>query len=278
MARSFRDKLLDAQERNQSWLCVGLDPDPALMPDLPALKGPEGLTTFCQAIVEATADLVCAFKPNLAFFLAHGSAGIRALEALIAAIPRHIPVVLDAKVGDLGSTQRMYGQAAFETLGVDALTVNPYVGEDTVTPLLEMYPGRGLYVLARTSNPDAPRFQDHPGQAPYLYERVVQAAQGWAQAHPTSMVGLVVGATHPKDLEMIRRMVPDRPFLIPGVGKQGGALDAAVRFGEAASGLGPLINASRTITFASDGPAYADAARQAALQLKQSILQLRQAG
>ncbi len=268
---NFRDKLLAAQQRNDSWLCVGLDPDPARIPGEAA-----GLAAFCQAIVTATAEFACAFKPNLAFFLAHGSPGIRALEETLAAVPSDVPVVLDAKAGDIGSTQRMVGQAAFDTLGVDALTVNPYVGEDAVVPLLEAYPGRGLYVLARTSNPGARRFQDHPGQPPTLTERVAEAASEWAQAYPASTVGLVVGATYEAELESLRRQAPALPFLIPGVGAQGGELEGAVRFGAALGGPGPLINASRAVMHASSGPDFADAARAAALQLREAINQLRQ--
>ncbi len=272
---TFREKVLAAQQRNQSWLCVGLDPDPARMPTLPELAGMGGLAAFCKAIVDATADLACAFKPNLAFFLAHGSAGVAALEDVLSAIPGDMPVLLDAKFGDIGSTQRMYGQAAFGALGVDALTVSPYVGEDAVTPLLDAHPGKGLFVLARTSNPDAPRFQNHPGQPPHMYQRVVGAAQGWARAYPESTVGLVVGATYEAELEAIRAAAPSLPFLIPGVGAQGGTLDAAVRFGATADGLGPLINASRGVLYAGGGADFAAAARQAALELRDAINNLR---
>ncbi len=268
---AFRDKLIAAQAHNNSWLCVGLDPDPARMPSLPDLAGSLGLAAFCKQIIAATADIACAFKPNLGFFLSHGSAGVRALEDTLAAVPSGTPVLLDAKWGDIGSTQAMYGQAAFAAFGVDALTVSPYVGEDAVTPLLEAYDGVGLYVLARTSNPGAARFQDHPGAAPHLYEQVVAAAQGWATAYPHSTVGLVVGATHPADLKHIRALAPGLPFLVPGVGAQGGELDAAVRFGAAAGGPGPLISTSRAILYASSGPDYPDAARKAALQLQQAI-------
>ncbi len=263
---SFRQKLLDAQRSQRSWLCVGLDPDPAQIPGIP------GLTTaaFCRAIVEATHDLVCAYKPNLAFFLAGGSAGVRALEEVLTAIPPHIPVVLDAKLGDIGSTQRMYGRAVFETFGVDALTVSPYVGDDAVRPLLEAYPGCGLYVLARTSNPGSDRFQA-AGSKPWLAERVVEAARGWAEANPQSTVGLVVGATYPAELAAIRAAAPGLPFLIPGVGAQGGSLEDAVRYGTAADGIGPLINVSRAVLYAGSGVDYADRAREAAVQWWQAI-------
>ena len=193
----YREKLIRTQEANNSWVCVGLDPDPARMPELPELKGTDGLAAFCAAIVEATHDVVCAFKPNLAFFLAHGSAGLAALETVLEGIPTDIPVLLDAKSGDIGNTQVRYGQAAFGTWGMDAMTVSPYVGQDAVLPLLEAYPGVGLYVLARTSNPGAQRFQDYPGEGMMLYQNVVEAVRGWQLEAAQSTLGLVIGATYP---------------------------------------------------------------------------------
>jgi orotidine-5'-phosphate decarboxylase len=286
MTTPFLEKLRQAQRTNASWLCVGLDPDPAYMPTPDALgaRGAAALSVFCRAIVAATHDLVCAFKPNLAFFLAYGAAGIAALEETLDAIPEGIPVVLDAKVGDIGHTQRRYGQAAFEAFGVDALTVSPYVGADAVLPLLEAYPGKGLFVLARTSNPDAPRFQEHPGQPPHLVERVAAAAREWS-AHGT--VGLVVGATYPQDVAHLRRLAPDLPFLIPGVGVQGGSLEAAVRHGPTQDEVGPLINVSRVVLYAYQEaggigplptPDYAAAARQAAVGLREQINVLSEGG
>lgn len=273
---TFREKLQDAQARSGSWLCVGLDPDPTRMPDLSELKGTGGLAAFCTAIVEATVDVVSAFKPNLAFFLAHGVEGLRALEQVRAAIPAGIPVILDAKFGDIGNTQRQYGRAAFEALGADAVTVSPYVGDDAVLPLVEAYPGRGLFVLARTSNPAAGRFQDHPGEPPHVYEQVATTVQAWQQAHPASTLGLVVGATYEAELEALRALAPELPFLIPGVGAQGGTPEAAVAYGSTADGLGPVINASRGVLYASPGADFADAARQAALQLNATINELRE--
>lgn len=273
---AFAEKLCASQERNQSWLCIGLDPDPSRMPDLPYLHGSGGLATFCTGIVEATHDLVCAYKPNLAFFLSHGAAGIDALRQTLSAIPDGIPTVLDAKVGDIGNTQLMYGKAAFETLGVDAMTVNPYIGGDAVIPLLKAYPGRGLFVLCHTSNPDARLFQGHPGESPYLYKRVAEAAQEWARAHPESTVGLVIGATYPGDLAEIRQMVPDLPFLIPGIGTQGGVLEASVRFGVVVDGPGPLISVSRAILYAASDSNYVGAAREVALKLRGEINLLRE--
>jgi orotidine-5'-phosphate decarboxylase len=268
---TFREKLVAAQTETGSWLCVGLDPDPARMPPHLAKQGADGIALFCRSIVEATAAHACAFKPNLAFFLAGGSAGVRALELTLDAIPPEKPVLLDAKFGDIGNTQRQYARAAFEAFDADAVTISPYVGADAVAPLLEAYPGRGMYVLARTSNPDAPRFQDHPGAGATLYQAVVDAAQGWAEEYPQGTVGLVVGATYEGELESIRQRAPSLPFLIPGIGAQGGALDAAARFGPTADGVGPLISASRAILYASTGEEYTNAAEQAALQLKDAI-------
>ena len=270
----FRYRLQAAQKRTNSWLCVGLDPDPERMPDLPALRGAEGLAAFCRQIIEATSDLVCAYKPNLAFFLAHGAEGIQALEETLKAVPSDTPIVLDAKVGDIGNTQRMYGRAVYDRWGVDAVTVSPYVGEDAILPLIEAHPRRGVYVLCRSSNPGSERFQAYPGQPPYLYERVAEAARGWAAEHPESVIGLVVGATYPDELASLREQAPELPFLIPGIGAQGGTLEAAVRFG--ASGLlGPLISVSRAVNYASSGPDYAEAAREAALRLRDRINRLR---
>jgi orotidine-5'-phosphate decarboxylase len=245
------------------------------MPPLNELGDAAGLAVFCRRIIEATAEAVCAFKPNLAFFLAFGAAGIDALQETLSVVPPHIPVVLDAKVGDIGNTQRLYGRAVFETWQADALTVNPYVGEDAVCSLLEAYAGRGVFVLCRTSNPDAPRFQDHPGAFPRLYERVISATQEWAQRYPNNTVGLVVGATHPTDLASVRAQAPELPLLIPGIGAQGGELDAAVRFGPTHEGLGPLINVSRAVNYASREADYARAARRAALSLRDEINRLR---
>ncbi|MBN1427168.1 MAG: orotidine-5'-phosphate decarboxylase [Anaerolineae bacterium] len=273
---TFRDKLCAAQKNHQSWLCVGLDPDPAQMPVMPGLNDVSRITTFCQAIVEATHDLVCAFKPNLAFFLAHGSEGLRALKETIRAVPDDVPVVLDAKLGDIGNTQRLYGQAVFGAFDADAVTISPYMGEDVIIPLLDAYPGRGVYVVCRSSNPDGGRFQDHPGHSPYLYEQVATAAQGWAQTYPQSVVGLVVGATQPDEMVALREITPELPFLIPGVGAQGGSLDVAVRYGAPIDGPGPLINVSRGVLYASKRADYASAARDAATRLRDDINQLRE--
>ncbi len=293
---TFAEKLQKAQDRNRSWLCVGLDPVMDRLPD--AVKGIESpLLVFGRAIVEATADLVCAYKPNLGFWLAEGPVGLRALQDLISSIPNHLPVILDAKFGDVGHTAAAYASAAFETLGADAVTANPYLGLDSLRPFLERA-DRGAFLLARTSNSSAPDLQDllvhRPERAGAesvispapplvhrpkraggaLYEEVARLAVRWDAEHPGTC-GLVVGATYPEELARLREIAPSLPFLIPGVGAQGGSLEAAVAHGPTADGLGPVINSSRGVIYASQGPDFARAARAAALALCDRINELR---
>jgi len=257
------------------------------------------LLAFCHAIVEATADLACAYKPNLGFWLAEGPAGLRALQDLIASIPAHLPVILDAKFNDVGHTAAAYARAAFEMLGVDAVTANPYLGLDSLRPFLEQA-DRGVFLLARTSNPSAPDLQNLPVRRPQrhtapqgvLYEQVARLAMRWDAEYPGAC-GLVVGATYPEELAILREIAPHLPFLIPGIGAQGGNLPAAVAHGPTAcgepfdcaqdrrsrttAGLGPVINSSRGILYASQGPDFAKAARAAALALRDRINQFREA-
>jgi len=269
---TFTDKLRTAQQTNNSWLCVGLDPVVERLPGA-VLCAEDPLFVFGHAIVEATADLVCAYKPNLAFWLAEGPAGLCALQSLITAIPDHLPVVLDAKFNDVGHTAAAYARAAFETLGVDGVTANPYLGLDALRPFLASGE-HGIFLLARTSNPSAPDLQDQPvGNRP-LYEEVARLAAGWDAGH-AGTCGLVVGATYPEELARLREIAPDLPFLIPGVGAQGGSLEAAVAHGPTTSGVGPVINSSRGIIYASRGPDFAEAARAAAMTLRDRINQLR---
>ena len=269
---TFRDKLTAAQQSNNSWLCVGLDPMRERLPDRVGSKE-DPLLTFGQAIVNATADLVCAYKPNLAFWLVEGAAGLRALQDLIAGIPDHLPVILDAKFNDVGHTATAYARAAFETLGADAATANPYLGRDAVHPFLTNA-DHGIFLLARTSNPSAPDLQDRAIEHRPLYEEVARLAAGWDTEY-AGTCGLVVGATYPDELARLRGISPCLPFLIPGVGAQGGSLDAAVAHGPAA-GVGPVINSSRGIIYASSGPDFAEAARSTAQALRDRINQLRE--
>lgn len=265
---NFVEKLSAAQSRNHSWLCVGLDPLAARLPaKLRAADDP--LFEFCRAIVDATADLVCAFKPNLAFFLSEGSRGVGALERVLRCIPGDIPIILDAKLGDIGSSAEQYARAAYEAFGADAVTVQPYIGGDSVRPFLQ-YADRGVFLLARTSNPGATDFQDLLVEGRPLFAQVAARAQAWHAVGPGAC-GLVVGATYPADLERLRALAPDLPFLIPGVGAQGGDLGAAVRFGPTAQGLGPAISASRAVLYASQGEDFASAARAEAERLRAGI-------
>jgi orotidine-5'-phosphate decarboxylase len=270
----FEEKLAAAQRRNNSWLCVGLDIVTSKMP-LPLQPVDDPVLPFARAIVDATRDLVCAFKPNLGFFLADGAAGIIALERLVSYIPSDIPIILDGKFGDIGSTAEQYARGAFEAFHVDAATLSPYVGVDAVGPFLA-YADKAAFVLARTSNPGAGEFQNlNVGQGT-LYEAVVLKAAEWRRLGPGTC-GLVVGATYPHELEHIRGLAPDLPFLIPGVGAQGGDLAAAVRYGPTSGGIGPVINASRSILYASGKADFAEAARAAAAKVRDEINTIRNA-
>jgi orotidine-5'-phosphate decarboxylase len=264
MTLTFLEKLSHAQQKNRSFLCVGLDIVVANTP-LPLQYHDEPMLPFARAIIEATQDLVCAYKPNLGFFLAEGAAGMVALERIVRAIPPDIPIILDGKFGDIGNTAQAYARGAFEQFHADAVTLSPYIGGDSVKPFLAD-PTRGAFVLARTSNPNAGQFQSLVSDGQPLYEQVALAANRWHAEGPGAC-GLVVGATAPQELERIRQVSPDLPFLIPGVGAQGGDMEAAIRFGATRQGLGPVINASRSILYASRAASFADEARTAALAM-----------
>jgi orotidine-5'-phosphate decarboxylase len=269
---TYLEKLKTIQEQNNSWLCIGLDPQPELLPLEAVARWDEPVLPFNKAIIEATADLVCAYKPNLGFYLQWGAAGVIALERTIAYIPRHIPVILDCKTGDIGHTQAAWGRGAFEQWAVDAVTVNPYVGAEAVLPMIGERPDKAVYILARTSNPSAAQFQGELGQRRGLSAEVLRQSQGWPTA---GHKGYVVGATYPEELAVARQMAPQANFLIPGIGAQGGDLAAAVHHGPDAV-AGPVINASRSLIYASKGVDFARAARTAALVLRQAINQARQ--
>lgn len=273
----FIEKLRAAQRKNRSCLCVGLDIVVANTP-LPLQVHDEPMLPFARAIIEATSDLVCAYKPNLGFYLAEGAAGIVALERIVRLIPPDIPIILDGKFGDIGNTAETYARGAFEQFKADAVTLSPYIGSDSIRPFLK-YEGRGVFVLARTSNERAWEFQnlevearpttdDQRAGMPMLrlFERVTIAANRWHVEGPGAC-GLVVGATAPEELKRIRELAPDLPFLIPGVGAQGGDLRAAVEFGRTNDGLGPVISASRSVIYASPKEDFAEAARTAAMKL-----------
>lgn len=267
---TYLEKLKEAQERNNSWLCVGLDPQPERLP-VQALKWDEPVLPFNRAIIEATADLVCAYKPNLGFYLQWGAAGIIALERTIATIPDHLPIIVDCKTGDIGHTQAAWATGLFDLWGVDAVTVNPFVGAEAVLPMVGERPDKAVYLLARTSNPSATQFQgDLLGRHGLSAEVILQSQKWESQGH----VGYVVGATYPEELRVARQMAPQASFLIPGIGAQGGNLEAAVRYGPDAT-AGPLISASRGVIYASAGEDFAQAARLAAKDLRDKINEFR---
>jgi orotidine-5'-phosphate decarboxylase len=261
---TFIDMLQGAQRRNGSMLCVGLDPEPSRFPA--GLKGDANkIFDFCARIVDATADLVIAFKPQIAYFAAHRAEA--QLEQLMEHMRRtapEVPVILDAKRGDIGSTAEQYAKEAFERYGADAVTLSPFMGFDSVQPYLK-YEGKGAFLLCRTSNPGGDdlqnrRLADVPGR-PRLYEHVAKLAQGpW---NTNGQLGLVVGATYPAEIEAVRTLAPNAPLLIPGVGAQGGDAVATVKAGWRADA--PIVvNSSRAILYASDGEGYAEAARREA--------------
>jgi orotidine-5'-phosphate decarboxylase len=273
---TFIDQLRAAERDNGSLLCVGLDPEPAKFPD--HLRGDANkIYDFCAAIVDATADLVIAFKPQIAYFAAHGAEA--QLEKLMEHMRRSapgVPVILDAKRGDIGSTAEQYAKEAFERYGADAVTLSPFMGFDSVQPYLK-YHGKGAFLLCRTSNPGGDDFQpqplrDVPGQ-PRLYEQIAALAQGpW---NLNGQLGLVVGATYPAEIERVRALAPTVPLLIPGVGAQGGDAAATVKAGwKAAAGqtTAPIaVNSSRAILYASAGPDFAAAARREALRTREML-------
>ncbi len=261
---NFLDMLQAAGERNQSMLCVGLDPEPAKFPA--HLRGDASkIYDFCAAIVDATADLVIAFKPQIAHFAAHRAE--MQLEQLMEHMRRtapHVPVILDAKRGDIGSTAEQYAKEAFERYGADAVTLSPFMGFDSVQPYLK-HAGKGAFLLCRTSNPGGDDLQNQrlatvEGQ-PRMYEHVAKLAQGpW---NLNGQLGLVVGATYPAEIERVRELAPTLPLLIPGVGAQGGDAVATVRAGWRPNG--PIIvNSSRAVLYASEGEDFAVAARKVA--------------
>ena len=265
---TFAERLDVICGANQSLLCVGLDPDPSLMPT-------EEVFTFNKGIVDATHDLVCAYKPNLAFYEALGLSGLTALKHTIEHIRKAAPGVIllaDAKRGDVGNTAVAYARALFEVWGFDAATINPYGGQDAVQPFLD-YHDKGIFVWCRSSNPGAGDFQDtlvtdRDGYQRPLYQAVALRAGEWDRY---GNVGLVVGATYPEELEQVRGLCPEMPFLIPGVGSQQGDLRQAVRHGTTSSGRRALLSSSRGIIYASRGRDFAEAARQAAIGLRNAI-------
>lgn len=266
---SFLRQLRQATDDSDSFLCVGLDPDPNRLPEsLRRLPVAEGVFRFCRTIVDATATVAAAYKPNLAFFEALGPEGWRVLHRVVGAIPQGRIVIADAKRGDIGSSASMYARALFEELGCHACTVSPYMGRDSVEPFLS-YPDRATFVLARTSNRGAEDFQELFVEGDPLYLHVCRAAKRWSDEKQGTL-GFVVGATDEAGLRRIRREAPQAPFLVPGVGAQGGDLQMVVRASRA-GGAPLLVNSSRQILYASSGPDFAEAAAAQALSLRDRL-------
>ena len=264
---NFIEKLTNATRKNESLLCVGLDPDPKRMP------GEVGIFEFNNTIIGATSDLVCAYKLNLAFYEAQGDEGLDALKRTIKCIPDDIPVIGDAKRGDIGNTAKAYARAIFDNLNCDATTVNPYLGFDSIEPFIQ-YHDKGIFILCRTSNAGALDFQSLRCQTEsgsrQLFELVALKASQW---NTYGNIGLVVGATYPEELKLIRQSHPDMPILIPGIGAQGGDIELAVGYGVNSQGEKAIINSSRQIIYASQGKDFAEAARRAAVELRDQINQ-----
>ncbi|HJN85537.1 MAG: orotidine-5'-phosphate decarboxylase [Dehalococcoidia bacterium] len=264
---TFLTRLERACESNRSLVCVGLDVDPGKMPVADTFE-------FNRAIVDATADLVCAYKPNLAFFEALGIPGLEALQRTVEYIHSVAPQVIvigDAKRGDIGPSGQAYARAMFRVWGFDAVTVNAWGGQDTIAPFLED-PDRGVFIWCRGSNPGSADLQDLTVDAPQgrvpLYQHLAQASLSWNGA---GNLGLVVGATNPDQLQTVRGICPGMPLLIPGIGAQGGELAAAVRMGTDHRGRLAIVSSSRGIIYASGGPDYAEAARREASRLREAI-------
>jgi orotidine-5'-phosphate decarboxylase len=290
---NFREKLLRAAEKNNSWLCVGLDPDPVQIPAKFG-EGAKGVENFCKEIIEATSDLVCAYKPNAAFFEALGAEGWEALIQTVKSVPEQIPVILDCKRGDIGNTAQMYAKSAYEIIGADAVTLSPYLGKDSIEPFIK-YRDKGAFILCLTSNPSGAELQkkivllDDPpsgaGLSPQskaktfaeffnisttdLYLYVARMAKEWNQY---DNIGLVVGATSPGELKTVRNLVgDDMPILIPGVGTQGGDLEKSLDHGSNSAGKLAIINISRAVIYAESKGDDENAIRMAAEAFRNQI-------
>ncbi|QWE16862.1 orotidine-5'-phosphate decarboxylase [Polynucleobacter sp. AP-Nino-20-G2] len=271
-SNTFTQQLQSAWASQGSMLCVGFDPDPKRLPL--SLQGkPEGIFEFCREIADATADVVCSFKPQFAYFASQRAES--QLEKLVTYLKDrypHIPVILDSKRGDIGSTADHYALEAFERYGADAVTVNPYMGFDTIEPYLK-HAGKGVIVLCRTSNPGGSDLQFlnvSPNGEPLYLHIAKLAAEKWNRS---GQISLVVGATFPEEIAKVREIVGDMPLLIPGIGAQGGDIDATVKAGSIPNkpGTGMMINSSRAILYASSGNDFAEAARAVAIATRDAL-------
>jgi orotidine 5'-phosphate decarboxylase subfamily 2 len=269
---NWREKLLDATHTNNSLLCVGLDTDVEKIPKFLRESSKNPVFDFNKAIIDATKDLVCAYKLNMAFYEAVGIAGIEALERTIQYIPQSVFIIVDGKRNDIGNTAQKYAQSLFEGLKADAVTVNPYLGKDGVAPFLA-YKDKCSFILCRTSNPSARDFQDLPVLSTPLYQIVARKIQEW---NTSENCGAVVGATYPEELEVVRSILGESiPILIPGVGKQGGDVGKTVVNGTNSKKELAIINSSREIIFASGKEDFAAQSRMKAESVRNEINKFR---
>lgn len=268
---TFSEKLTRAVEKNKSLLCVGLDPDPEKLPES-VKQSSEPLFEFNRAIIDVTAGLVCAFKPNSAFYEEAGVEGVAQLKKTCDYIRKHypyIPILLDFKRGDIGNTNAQSARFAFEYMGVDAITIHPYLGREANERFLA-YKEKGIFVLCRTSNPGAGEFQDLEVRGKKLYQHVAeQVMQKW---NKNGNCYLVIGSTYPEELSWARQSLGDDAlFLVPGAGTQGGSIEATVKAGKNSAGVGVIINSSRDVLYASHGSDFAEAAKKKATELRDEI-------
>jgi orotidine-5'-phosphate decarboxylase len=265
---NFREKLSNIVQENDSLVCVGLDIDKEKMPKFLFESSKHPYLEFNKSIIESTKGLVCAYKLNMAFYEVLGKEGNDLLQKTIGYIPKDVVIVLDGKRNDIGNTAKKYAQSLFETYKADAVTVNPYLGKDSVMPFLE-YKDKCSFVLCRTSNPSATDFQDLKVSSTPLYQVVAQKIKEW---NIYGNCGAVVGATYPDELKMIREILgEDLPLLIPGIGKQGGDVEKTVKYGTNKEGKMALINSSREIIFAGDNEDFAEKSREKTLSLGKEI-------
>jgi orotidine-5'-phosphate decarboxylase len=262
----FTNHLKEIQTKQNSLLCIGLDVDTDIIP--PHLQSSANpVLEFNRQIIEATHDLVCAYKPNLAFYEAMGERGLTTLRETLKLIPKSVLTIGDGKRSDIGNTAERYAKSLFDDFRFDSVTVNPYMGFDSVEPFLRNLE-KGVFLLALTSNPGSKDFQRLKINGKPLYEKVVRTAKKW---NINQNIGLVVGATHPRELKKIRKIVPEMPLLIPGIGKQGGDLKSAVRDGCDKNGQFAIIAVSRSIIYASSGKDFAEAARAEAKKMVEEM-------
>ncbi|UCE17736.1 MAG: orotidine-5'-phosphate decarboxylase [Gemmatimonadota bacterium] len=266
MASLFIKKLERICRKNESLVCVGLDVDMNRIPTFLHDVG-EPVLTFNRAIIDATHDLVCAYKLNIAFYEVLGAEGLQQFRKTVDHIPDDVIKIVDAKRGDIGNTARMYAKSCFEYYGGDAVTASPYLGRDSLQPFLD-YEEKCTFVLCLTSNPGSKDFQYLSLGGKTLYQLVAENVNRWNEKRNC---GLVVGATHPEELKKVREIAPELPFLIPGIGAQGGDVGQTVRFGTDKKGERAIINSSRGIIYASAGKDFADAARAKTKELREAI-------